>query len=719
MDLLTIFKILYRRKWIILGIPFLAAVLAVILTAGYKRTYRSTAQLSTGFTISPEAKVIAERFNLYEVDVNFNNLIETINSPRVFTLLSYRLLVHDLSGKEEPFKNVNELRSKNPLLAKINAAEIIKIVEQKLSSMSVMNSYVEEERSVRDVLDAFGYDYESLKKILNIARVKGTDYVSVMALTENPYQSAFMVNTLCDEFLRYNTSVITARSDEAVQTFSKLVEQKKNELDAKNEELRLFKSSNSLLNLSAESESKISQISQLETQRQDEDKNLRSIGLQLEDVNQKIAAGQGNAPTFSNADIVELRKRISILNQQYIATGSKDKQLLDSLNSLRAKQQRMVASVQSTPAQDVDALIAKKNDLEVQQRIAQQNLTAVESLLDRLKRNVGGYASKEAQILALEREVNAASEEYRAAQEKYNKSLDVALASGNSIRQVLFGQPASDPEPSKRLIITGLSGISTFVLCILVIVLVEYIDVSIKSSSQFVSSTGLNLIGMLNELDFQKITLHDLFRLKREQLDKDSNVFRELLRKLRFELDQKGHKIYLVTSTKPGEGKTSVINALSLVLSYSGAKVLLIDANFSNNSLTRKFKTSVVLETVFSTQEPNPSKFSTKTPIQGVDIIGCRGGNYSPNEVFDQDQLNNFIKRASTGYDYVFLEGSSLNHYSDSRELSYYVDGVIAVFSARSVIKQVDKESIDFLKSLGNKCVGAVLNVVKLDNMEA
>jgi Mrp family chromosome partitioning ATPase len=224
---------------------------------------------------------------------------------------------------------------------------------------------------------------------------------------------------------------------------------------------------------------------------------------------------------------------------------------------------------------------------------------------------------------------------------------------------------------------------------------------------------------MLNELDFQKVTLNDLFRLKREQLDKDSNVFRELLRKLRFELDQKDRKIYLITSTKPEEGKTSVINALSLVLSYSGSKVLLIDTNFSNNSLTRKFKTSIVLETVFSTQDPNPAKFITKTPIQGVDIIGCRGGNYSPNEIFNQDQLNNFIRRAAAGYDYVFLEGSSLNHYSDSRELSYYVDGVIAVFSAKSVVKQVDKESIDFLKSLGNKWVGAVLNEVKLENMEA
>jgi succinoglycan biosynthesis transport protein ExoP len=719
MDLLTIIRILFKRKWIVIGLPFLATVAAVVLTADYKRTYRSTAQLSTGFTISPEAKVITERFNLYEVDVNFNNLIETINSPRVFTLLSYKLLLHDLTGREKPFIDVNELKSKKQWLARIDTTMIEQLLESKLKSMSAMDTYVEDERVVKDVLDAFGYDYESLIKVLNVARVKGTDYVSVVAYTENPYQSAFMVNTLCDEFLRYNTSVITARSDEAVQTFSRLVEEKKGELAQKNEELRLFKSSNSLLNLSAESENKIAQISQLETQRQDEDKSLRSINLQLEDINQKINASKSGSPTVSNTEIVEIRKRISILNQQYIATGSKDKKLLDSLNSLRSKQQRLISASQGTISTNVDDLISKKNELEIQQRIAQQNLAAVESLLNRLQQNVGGYASKEAQILVLEQEVNAASEEYRAAQEKYNKSLDVALANGNSIRQVLFGQPANDPEPSKRLIITGLTGISTFVLCILVIVLAEYIDVSIKSSSNFSSSTGLNLIGMLNELDFQKVSLNDLFRLDREQLSKEANAFRELLRKLRYEFDRQNKHVFLITSTKPNEGKTSVITALSMVLSFSGSKILIIDMNFSNNRLTRKFKTSSALESVFRDKNKLPETAITETTIEGVDILGCQGGNYTPNEIFDQDLLQAFIDRMKKRYDYIFIEGAPLNAYSDSKEISFFVEGVVAVFSAKSVIKQSDRESIEFLTSLDDKWIGAVLNSVKLENMEA
>jgi succinoglycan biosynthesis transport protein ExoP len=65
-------------------------------------------------------------------------------------------------------------------------------------------------------------------------------------------------------------------------------------------------------------------------------------------------------------------------------------------------------------------------------------------------------------------------------------------------------------------------------------------------------------------------------------------------------------------------------------------------------------------------------------------------------------------------YDYIFLEGSSINDYSDTQELVEYVDHVITVFSADSQLKAVDRQSLDFLQSLQEKFLGAVLNRVEL-----
>ena len=68
-------------------------------------------------------------------------------------------------------------------------------------------------------------------------------------------------------------------------------------------------------------------------------------------------------------------------------------------------------------------------------------------------------------------------------------------------------------------------------------------------------------------------------------------------------------------------------------------------------------------------------------------------------------------------YDYIFLEGPPLNDFSDSKELTQYVDGIVAIFSARQAIKQIDKESIKFFKNLNGKFCGSVLNMVQLETL--
>lgn len=720
MDLVTIFKVLFKRKWILIGIPFIAAVAAFLFTMDFKRTYRSTAQLSTGFTISQEVQVTAERFNLYEADVKFNNLIETMSSVRVMTLLSYELLIHDLQNPSEAFRSIEEKMAEDPELRDLNKENMLIIAQAKLDSMSTIDTYVETDRKLKTLLEAYEYNFDKINDDISISRIKNTDYVAINAYTENPFLSAFMVNTFCSQFLRYNTSSISDRSSASVNTFKTLVEQKRKELNEKSEELREFKSNNQMMNYSAESESKVSQIIELETKLENEQRDLRSITLQLEDVNSQIRRAGGSIST-SNTDIVELRKQISQLNQRYIAGGSNNQVLLDSLNELRSEQQRLIlsASRKTSNSNELDELNEKKNDLEVRQLIAQKDIDATRANLNRLRRNASGYASIEAEIAALEREVNLASDEYKNAQEKYNEALDVAIASENSIKQIQRGLPPSEPEPSKRIIITGLSGVSTFIMCVLIIVLLEYIDISIKNTSNFRDNVDLELLGALNTLELKKTSVVNIFKAAREELDKKGNLFRESLRKLRFAIEKQGKKVYLFTSTKPAEGKSLVIKALSMALSVSGAKILIVDMNFSNNSLTQEFKTGALLEKILDPKENKLAITVTNTKLNNIDIIGCKGGNYSPLEIFDPKRLSTLVSTLKERYDFIFIEGSSLNLYSDSRELSDYVDGVITVFSARSTLQQLDHDSISFVQKLGEKNSGAILNYIEYDNMDS
>ena len=144
---------------------------------------------------------------------------------------------------------------------------------------------------------------------------------------------------------------------------------------------------------------------------------------------------------------------------------------------------------------------------------------------------------------------------------------------------------------------------------------------------------------------------------------------------------------------------------------------MIIDSNFSDNSLTRTFNAKPTLETFsLSAQENAIDKIwgvTTLTNISNTDIIGCSEGNYTPSEVLPKNNLLLNINKIAQHYDLILIERAALDTHADSKELSKFVDGIITVFSSKGVIGEVDKESMHFLKTgTGNKFIGAILNSV-------
>jgi Mrp family chromosome partitioning ATPase len=150
--------------------------------------------------------------------------------------------------------------------------------------------------------------------------------------------------------------------------------------------------------------------------------------------------------------------------------------------------------------------------------------------------------------------------------------------------------------------------------------------------------------------------------------------------------------------------------------------VLIIDTNFCNNDLTLQLKARPTLET-FSVA---PEDFSiekvkeivTTYSVENIEVIGCKGGDYTPTEILPKNHLLNYLPQLKQYYDFIIMEGAPLNDYTDSKELEHYAEGVVAVFSSKISLKQNDRESIQFLEGLNGKLLGAVLNNIKEDYLD-
>lgn len=741
MDVIFLFRTLLRKKWIIIGSTLLAAIITYLLTSKTPKTFRSNSQISTGYTISDNIKIGNENFDMYEADIKFNNAVTTITSASVISFLSYDLMLHDLESKA-PFRNITEDKQKSPVFKNINKENAKKIFREKLESMTLLSSFNPEEKQLLEFQTLYNYDYKTLSKKINVSRVQRTDYIQVECFSENPELSAFVVNGLYQQFIRYYKKIRGTISQESIDTLRSIMDKKKQQLDFKNGLL----TGGAAIDVGMQNTSNYDLISSFEQSLAAERSKLSELKALLQKIDLRLTTAVSGVkqtappPPKNNDELLALRKTMNETYTAYLNGGSTDKALLARYNQLKNEYQTKVANLATANTTEPvinnnakipetrEELLQRKSEVEIDIQSTNTNISSLQSKIGGLKGSISSGASRTAAVQTLTKEAEQANVEYLQAKQKYNDAIDMSSGSANNFRQVLMGQPAIAPEPSKRLMLTGLAGASAMVVSILLITVLMYFDSSLKTPGTFSKAVNLKLMSTVNFMNLANKPLDEIVT-KKDNSDvtrgkSNHNAFRESLRKLRYEIETSGKKIILFASTKKGQGKTTLIMGLSYILSLSKKRILIIDTNFCNNDLTVELGGQPILEKLIfdpsgKTSVIDQIKAHSQNTEQGnIFIIGSEGGDYTPSEVLPQDNILLHLNQLKTEFDYIFLEGPPLNDFSDAKELSQYVEGVVGVFSATNEIKQTDKEAITYFKSLDGKYIGSILNMVDLRNMD-
>lgn len=725
-----------KRKWIIIGSAVLAAVVAWILTRNQQKYYFSSTRISTGFAIPDEIKINESSTGMYDAEVKFNNAINTWSSPSVLSLLAYELILHDMTSPK-PFRTLTATQKQSPFYKNVNPEEARKTFEEKLETMSVLTSYKPEEKALLEYLNLYGYGYKYLITYLNVFKVQATDYIEVDCKTENPELSAFMVNRSYAQFLRVYKNIRSTKSQESIDTLQSIMEKKKQEYDEKQKLVR----DAGLTDIAAETSSQQDLIAQAEQQLSDENDKQTDYSYQLRRIEQKLQAlgapstpgGTKTTSPNNNEELLQARKAMNDAYAEYLKTNDKDK--LARYNQLRQEyyskyvNSEPVSSGGTNNSSERNDLLEKKQDLETTIQAGKDKIKNLQSRIANLRSTASSTSSRNAAVEALLQEAKMAEKDYFDARQRYANATEIGSSSVNNFRQLQLAQPAIEPEPSKRMVVVGMAGLVTGVTAVLIIVILSYLDSSVRTPAIFSKVMNLKLISIVNFMNMKNKALKDVItgNLKEKGVSekKRSNTFRESIRKLRYEIEHSGKRIFLFTSTKKGQGKTTLIQALSYSLSMSKKKILIIDTNFSNNDLTVQLHGDPVLEKISNEDLSVSPRLKVKVFSKdvgagtgGIFIIGSQGGDYTPSEVLpSENNLLIHLQALLEEFDYIFLEGPPLNDFSDSRELVDYVEGVVAVFSATDIIKQIDKESAKFFKDLNGKFCGSVLNMIDLENV--
>ncbi|MEQ8470482.1 MAG: Wzz/FepE/Etk N-terminal domain-containing protein [Marinoscillum sp.] len=767
MEIQDLFKDLWRRKWVIILTPVVGAIITIFFLQFRSDKYASNARISTGFTKTDKIELNDSELMPRAFDTEFNNLLELMRSPLSYNLLSYRLLLHDLEGESrfraprDPsiYMEENKLSQIGKVVGnKVSSAfsdddvsiyslytaeeiaRVQKLINRKLTNQEPLDPTEEDFELMRGFFIAYGYDYEALKDALNVYRVQGTDYIQVGFESGNNLLSAYAANAYCEEFIRYYQSIKGDYSSESVTFLQEVAKEKKTILDEKLEMMGRFESSDVLLKGDQGDATRYGQLVGLENKRDALSSQVNGLELTVDRLRRDLS--ESGAPNQQNQQIIQLQSQIKDLNAKYVESGSTNRDLSDSLAYLRGKLRSAIASIEtSATGSSTDEIQEKLKDAQIDLQVSRNELNMVNRKLSQLESGLSSKNTEDSEIASVQNEIEIAKQDYNEVLAKLNAARNQQVSNSN-LKQVIKATPAIMPSSIGDIYILGISVLTCLALAVFVVILNVITDNTIRTPSRFKRMVHLPLIGTLNHVQLKGLDVPNMF-LSTHKKKQEAEMYKSSLRQIRYQLESTNSKVFLFTSLKPKSGKTTIISYLAYALSLLKKRVLIIDTNFKDNSLTKMYGQGLSEIKVVKRKMVNPKPQLAKvvqnggvqedqlsqiessldlvnaTRYEDIFFVGNSGiTGESPSELLSRRDFKRFILKMAEQFDYIFLEGSAINDYSDSRELAGYVQKVITVVHASSTVKPIDEHSVSYLKSLGEKSAGAILNGVRMEDMQ-
>lgn len=174
----------------------------------------------------------------------------------------------------------------------------------------------------------------------------------------------------------------------------------------------------------------------------------------------------------------------------------------------------------------------------------------------------------------------------------------------------------------------------------------------------------------------------------------------------------KGEKLVVqLTSTQPGEGKSTSSAALSAKYAAVGRKVLLVDMDLRRPSIAGMFdrpRTSVGVLDVLHGRVALEKAIFRHEPTN-LDILPVGEIPAYPVEVLSSGLVPEFLEVAKARYDVIVIDSSPILGIADAPLLSRFVDAVVLVVEANRANARETRSTIRRLQDVNANIVGAIL----------
>lgn len=242
------------------------------------------------------------------------------------------------------------------------------------------------------------------------------------------------------------------------------------------------------------------------------------------------------------------------------------------------------------------------------------------------------------------------------------------------------------------------------------------LDTSIKSPEALREVTGAPNLGTIAfdaEVPHRPLTVHD------DPHSPRAEAFRKLRTSLRFVDVDQSRKVIIVTSSLPGEGKTTSLCNLALAMAAAQTRVLVVEADL------RRPKVADLLgvERAAGLTDVLTGRAQSRRVIQRwsdtFDVLASGPLPPNPSELLASERMAGLLEELRDRYDVVLLDSPPLLPVTDAAAVAPATDGALLVCRFNETTREQAGQAVAALRAVSAPLLGTVFTMVPASGSRA
>ena len=741
-QLLDYWRAIRKRLWLVIGVAALITTLATIYVARKPDVYEASSRVQVDLENNPmyAGKAAPMIYSPVNDPAYFNTQLQILTSPGLLRRVVKTLdLEHNQAflrpqtsqsrstwktimqmwgvsspEKKDPGKQPNEL----PLTATVAPASS----SDDLAEAKRLAPYVA-------ALQA-GLRVEPVRES-RAGYYKETRLIDIGYTHGDPDIAAKITNAVAETFVRSNLEKKNETNTSTSEFLSKRVTELQNQIHLDEEKLLGYAKSNQILSLDASQNTVVERLAGLNKQLLEAendrkmaeaeynaakapgaasalaeagDKDVNESEQKLADLKQKRAQLLVDA-TEEAPEVKEVEQQINEVQKHLNETRTRNTSTL--LTNLETKYRQSLSREQAlrTSFNQQKGETLSQNEAAINYRILQQEIETNKGLLDNL----------------LQR----------------SKENDVVLAGRpNNISVVDYAIVPDFPVGPARMRSVMLAFVLALALGVGLALFLEYLDDTIHSTDdveKFLRLPALAVIPAMGAGAARRRLLSSATSIQKRNGSNGGNPelllhvngrsalaesYRQLRTSVLLSTAGRAPRTLLVTSSLPGEGKTTTAVNTAISLAQTGSSVVIIDADMRRPRLRSIFDLTerAGLSSILSSEMNQETMLQTiaRDEASGLHVLTAGPIPPNPAELLGSDQMRKLLSVLSGKFAHIVIDSPPISSFTDGVLIASVVDGVLLVVHGGKSSRGVVRRSRQLLLDVGAKIFGVVLNNVSV-----